>query len=102
MSASKPKKSESRPIIHQCPEVRETLASELIGAALLEGNIMLTFAVSRIFEGVGAHDAPRYKTVVCRLALTEDAFGQLCAAIPRLEGAIAMANQQPVPGQQPN
>lgn len=96
------RKSTKASLIHQEPSLKEVLADELIGAATIDSLSVLTFSINRVAEGVGGQDAPKYKTIVCRLALTETALRQLSDAIPRLNAAVRHSADKPTSGQQPN
>jgi hypothetical protein len=98
-----PKASQQlRRMVHDQPSLNEVLADGLIGAAYMEGLIVLTFSVERVLPGVEGPNAPRYRAVVSRLALTKTAFRDLAATIPRLQSAINLDEHKPTSGQQPN
>ena len=99
-----PKQSPKGPpkVIQDRADLQEVLADGLIGAAYMEGLILLTFSIERVVPGAEGQDAPRYRAVVSRLALTKKAFSDLAGVIPRLTGAIDLVEQQPATGQQPN
>jgi hypothetical protein len=78
---------------------RELFASEVVGAALVHGNVALTFANIRIEEPVGKNPPKAHRVVSARLVLTSVAAGQLLQHLQRLaaqvEAVAAAAIEKP-------
>jgi hypothetical protein len=78
----------SEPILEDPLHERELFASEVVGAALVDGNVALTFANIRIDEPIG-NNPPRARRVVsARLMLTGVAAGQLLQRLQRLAAQV--------------
>jgi hypothetical protein len=67
---------------------RELFASEVVGAALVHGNVALTFANIRIEEPVGKNPPKAHRVVSARLVLTSVAAGQLLQHLRRLAAQV--------------
>jgi hypothetical protein len=67
---------------------RELFASEVVGAALVHGNVALTFANIRIDEPIGNNPPKARRVVSARLILTSVAAGQLLQHLQRLTARV--------------
>jgi hypothetical protein len=63
---------------------REVFASEVVSAAVVHGNIAITFANIRIDEPIGNNSPKAHRVVSARLVLTNFAAGQLLQHLQRL------------------
>lgn len=81
----------TRPLLEEPVPRDEIFASEVAGVGLLHGNVVVTFATTRVDEPApGSAPKPR-RVVTARVALTHVAAGQLVTQLQNLASQIEAA-----------
>ena len=86
--AENPPPQQQRPPLEDPLHEKELFASEVVGAALVHGNVVITLASVR-FDEPAANTPPRPRRVITsRIVLTSPAAGQLLQNLQQLASQI--------------
>lgn len=90
---------QQRPPLEDPQHEKELFASEVVGAALIHGNVVITLASVRFDEPVGSSQPRPRRVITGRLVLTNPAAGQLLQNLQQLatqiEAKAAAAGAKP-------
>jgi len=91
MAENPPPQQQQRPQLEDPLHEKEVFASEVVGAALVHGNVVITLASVR-FDEPAANTPPKPRRVIAsRLVLTSPAAGQLLNNLQQLASQIEKA-----------
>jgi hypothetical protein len=79
---------QQRPPLEDPLHEKELFASEVVGAALVHGNVVITLASVRFDEPVGNTPPRPRRVITSRLVLTNPAAGQLLQNLQQLANQI--------------
>jgi hypothetical protein len=88
MAENPPPQQQQRPPLEDPLHEKELFASEVVGAALVHGNVVITLASVR-FDEPAANSPPKPRRVITsRIVLTSPAAGQLLQNLQQLASQI--------------
>jgi hypothetical protein len=88
MAENPPPQQQQRPPLEDPMHEKELFASEVVGAALVHGNVVITLASVRFDEPTGNAPPKPRRVITSRIVLTSPAAGQLLNNLQQLASQI--------------